>query len=117
LAHSSAEIVDINNKMEEYLATKKYIPTREFYREPKKGTTGFFTEKDKGDQPEGSKALEAMINDVNEMEDLIKNNFLQSEVRKQEFFKNNPVQNTLREQVQKLQKEVNELQNFKNQQL
>lgn len=58
-----------------------------------------------------------MISDVNEMEDLIKNNFLQSEVRKQEFFKNNPVQNTLREQVQRLQKEVIELQNFKNQQL
>ena len=47
-----------------------------------------------------------MIQDVNEMEDLIKNNFLQSEVRKQEFFKNNPVQNTLREQVQKLTNEV-----------
>lgn len=78
--------------MEEYLATKKYIPTREFYREPTKGISGYFTETDRGDQSEGSRALEMMITDVNELEDLIKNNFLQSEVRKQEFFKNNPVQ-------------------------
>ncbi|MFO0118320.1 MAG: hypothetical protein ACK521_12165 [bacterium] len=99
-------IVDIINKMKEYEETKKYIPTRDYYREPKKGTSGYFTEIDKGDQPDGSKALEMMISDVNEMEDLIKNNFLQSEVRKQEFFKNNPVQNTLREQVQKLTNEV-----------
>jgi hypothetical protein len=77
--------------MEEYKKTKKYVPTREYYREPKKSMSGYFTEIDKGDQPEGSKVLEMMIQDVNEMEDLIKNNFLQSEVRKQEFFKNNPV--------------------------
>ena len=92
--------------MEEYKKTKKYVPTREYYREPKKSMSGYFTEIDKGDQPEGSKVLEMMIQDVNEMEDLIKNNFLQSEVRKQEFFKNNPVQNTLREEVQKLTNEV-----------
>ena len=47
--------------MEEYKKTKKYVPTREYYREPKKSMSGYFTEIDKGDQPEGSKVLEMMI--------------------------------------------------------
>ena len=51
------------------------------------------------DQPEASKALEMLIGDVVEMEELIKNNFLQSEVKKKEFFDNNPEQKTLRKQV------------------
>jgi hypothetical protein len=37
-----------------------------------------------------------MVSDVVEMEELIKNNFLQSEVKKKEFFDNNPEQKTLR---------------------
>jgi hypothetical protein len=37
-----AEIVDINERMENYLKIKKYIPTREYYREIK-AETGFFT--------------------------------------------------------------------------
>jgi len=41
-----------------------------------------------------------MVNDTIEMEELIKNNFLQSEVKKQEFFMNNPVQQTLRRKVE-----------------
>jgi hypothetical protein len=41
-AYDCAEIVDINDRMENYLKTKKYIPTRDYYREIK-GETGFFT--------------------------------------------------------------------------
>jgi hypothetical protein len=40
-----SEIVDIINKMEEYKKTKKYVPTREYYREPnKKDMSGYYTE-------------------------------------------------------------------------
>ena len=49
---------------------------------------GYFTDfrEEKSDQSDSSKTLEMMISDVNEMEDLIKDNYLQSEVKKKEFF-------------------------------
>lgn len=75
--------------MEEYLATRKYLPTKEFFRPTmKEKHEGYFTDfrEEKSDQSDSSKTLEMMISDVNEMEDLIKDNYLQSEVKKKEFF-------------------------------
>lgn len=102
--------MDINDRMEHYLKTKKYIPTREYYNEVK-AESGFFTNDQamKTEQPEAAQALRLMVKDVVEMDELIKNNFLQSEVKKQEFFMNNPVQQTLRRQVEEQQKEIQAL--------
>ena len=62
-------------------------------REISASNKGYFDDNSEArkDQPESAKAMEMMISDMNEMEDLIKNNYLQSEAKKKEFFKNNPV--------------------------
>jgi hypothetical protein len=104
--------------MKEYNTQKKYIPTREYYKELS-GKDGFFTDITmQKDQSEASKAIERMVSDVIEMEDLIKDNFLQSEVRKKEFYSLNPVQNNLRKQceeqrllIETLEKETEKLRN------
>ena len=92
----------MQKKMDDYLLRQKYIPTKEYFVEPKNTGLGFFMSPGSTDQSEASNALDMMVSDVVEMEELIKNNFLQSEVKKKEFFDNNPEQKTLRKQIQDL---------------
>jgi hypothetical protein len=102
--------------MKEYLATKKYIPTREFFKELSH-KDGYFTDYSlQKDQPEASKGLDKMVTDVAEMEEIIRKNFLQSEVSKKEFYSLNPVQNDLRRKceeqrllIDSLEKEIEKL--------
>lgn len=57
-----------------------------------------------------------MVGDVSEMEEIIRKNFLQSEVSKKEFYSLNPVQNDLRKKceeqrllIESLEKEIDKL--------
>ena len=89
--------MDIINKMNQFEQQKKYIPTKETYIDLK-GKEGFFTDfKREKEQPESAKALEMMIIEVNDMSELIHENFLQPSDRKQEFADGNPVLKSLRQ--------------------
>jgi hypothetical protein len=66
------------------------------FKEMNSNKPGFFTTDDNNDpeakreQSPSTKFLEIMLDYYVEMEELVKNNYLHSEVKKQEFFANNP---------------------------
>lgn len=87
------------------------------FKEIKIDKPGYFddyNEETKKEQSPSAKYMEIMLDYYEEMEELIKNNYLHSEVKKQEFFNNNPEQRTLREQVETLSIMFKEMEKEKN---
>lgn len=75
-------------------------------------TPGYFSYDNGSGNCESTETLDAMIENFVEMEDLIKKNFLmtiESPEKVKEFKENNPVQQTIREELQNAMIEIDEL--------
>lgn len=83
------------------------MPTRLQFQEVSVETPGYFSSNETAsDNCESTYTLEAMIDHINDMENLIKKNFLTPPDKIQEMYDANPVQKTLRDEIEVMKKEV-----------
>lgn len=89
--------------MNDYQDKLSYKPTKLQFREISTETPGYFSFDNGSGNCDGTETLNALIENILEMEDLIKKNFLMtidSPQKIKEFQDNNPVQQTIREELQ-----------------
>ena len=89
-----------------------YIPTKLEFEEISLDTPGYFSYSDSGSGNTGADStdtLDATIHMFVEMENIIKENFMMPKEKLEQFAMNNPVQCTLRDQVEQLHKDLVEL--------
>ena len=71
---------------------------------------GYFSSNEiQGENCESTYTLEAMIDHINDMENLIKKNFLTPADKIKEMYDANPVQKTLREEIEEMKIEIIQL--------
>ena len=80
-----------------------HIPTKIQFEFVNLESSGYFSPDNDGKKCESTDTLDALVENFNDMEELIKKNFLlvqKSPEKIDEFNENNPVQRTLRDQVE-----------------
>lgn len=99
-----SKVVEINNQMEELEKNMGYIPTKAILEDLKLDTPGVYTVSSEGDKrfSESIENLHALTLSFFEMENLIKKNFKLSTDKREKFTENNPILETLREQLEEL---------------
>ena len=113
--YAAAKIVQVKDKIDELLATRGYLPSRDEYQPIDPERAGAYTDTTpevEGQEPQSTdftELLEAVIESNIDMETLIKDKFLFSKEKIQGFLDTNPVQGTLREQVEELNLKIQEL--------
>ena len=84
----------------------KYVPSKQFYHEVDLDTPGPYTASDESQSSaESVQSLEALCKSFLEMENLIKKNFKLSHEKLMAFTESNPVQITLREELEMVYRE------------
>ena len=103
--------MDIYKKVADFQEKLKYLPTRLPFDEIGDNLSGFYDhqESTKPEHPTGQ-SLQAMIESVIEMEQLIKKSYLFTEEKIAQFNETNPVQRTLRETIEIMKLEMQEMQ-------
>ena len=112
------KVVECIEQINEYQETLNYKPTKLQFKEVTIETPGYFnhSESEKSDMCESTLTADAMIENYVDMENLIKKNFMMQSDKKEQFAVNNPVQMTLREEIEIIYSELNKLKE-QNQQL
>jgi hypothetical protein len=83
------------------------MPTKLQFSEISIETPGYFSSSEiAGENCESTYTLEAMIDHINDMENLIKKNFLTPADKIKEMYEANPVQKTLRDEIEVMKREV-----------
>lgn len=95
------KVVEIFEKISQYKQDYNYLPGKLTYDPITDSSPGVYTSDGELDT---ALSLQAMILNIVEMEHLIKKSFLFSEEKRMQFFQNNPVQQTLRLEVEELNK-------------
>lgn len=94
----------------DYKETLHYVPSKLFYKEVDLETQGLYTvNEDGGGTAESIQNLDALCESFIDMENLIKKNFKLSSEKLMKFTDNNPVQLTLREELEMVYKARNHL--------
>ncbi len=104
-------MVECINQINEFQETLNYKPTKLQFREISIETPGYFafSESSQGDNCESTTTMDAMIQNFVDMENLIKKNFMMQSDKLNQFAQNNPVQMTLREEIEVIYQELNKL--------
>ena len=96
--YAAEKVVDVRNKIDEFLATKGYLPKWYTYNSIEAEQPGYYTqfshESEEGDGGQGNdftQLVEAIIDSNGEMETLIKDKFLFSAEKIAGFLETNPV--------------------------
>lgn len=104
--YASEKVVKVRERIDAYLALQNYLPSRINYVPIEPEEVGVYTniqQDAEGTQgTDFTQLLEAVIDSNADMETLIKDKFLFSQEKIQGFLDTNPVQQTLREQVEEL---------------
>ena len=104
--YASEKVVKVRERIDAYLALQNYLPSRINYVPIEPEEVGVYTniqQDAEGTQgTDFTQLLEAVIDSNTDMETLIKDKFLFSQEKIQGFLDTNPVQQTLREQVEEL---------------
>ena len=83
------------------------MPTKLEFKEISLETPGYFSSSETaGENCESTYTLEATIEHFNDMENLIKKNFLTPADKLKEMYEANPVQKTLREEIEEMKIEI-----------
>lgn len=93
-------VVDCVNRINDYQESLDYIPTKLEFEELTLDVPGYFSFSEhscSGTMAESTDTLDATIASFNEMENLIKKNFMMQPEKLEEFANNNPTQRTLRD--------------------
>lgn len=105
--YANEKVVETYKTIDMYEKELKYLPSKEDFDEPTEHFQGSYTTLvSSTGETEISKYLDALIENNADMETLIKEKFLFSDEKIQNFLKTNPVQRTLREQVEELNRKV-----------
>lgn len=99
-------MVEAINQINDFKESLKYTPSKLFYSEVDLESTGYYSLNSDGDSVAN---IEALCDSFSEMENLIKKNFKLSAEKLLKFTDNNPVQITLREELELVYKEKNHL--------
>lgn len=100
------EVVEAINQINDFKESLKYVPSKLFYSEVDLESPGYYSVNSEGDSVSN---IEALCDAYSEMENLIKKNFKLSAEKLLKFTDNNPVQLTLREELEVVYKEKNHL--------
>ena len=100
------EVVEAINQINDFKESLKYVPSKLFYSEVDLESPGYYSVNGEGDSVAN---IEALCDSFSEMENLIKKNFKLSAEKLLKFTDNNPVQITLREELEVVYKEKNHL--------
>ena len=116
MIYAAQKVVDVRNRIDEFMATQNYLPSRYNYVPIDHEEPGVFTSGGALDaEGQGSQGtdftqlLESVIDSNTDMETLIKDKFLFSQEKILGFLDTNPVQLTLREEVEQLHKHITQL--------
>lgn len=93
----------------DFKETYKHVPTKLFYKEVDLDTPGLYSMSNDGAPLDSVLNLEALCGAFLEMENLIKKNFKLSSEKLLAFTESNPVQITLREELEAVYKAKNQL--------
>ena len=107
------KIVNCSQILEDYQEKLGYKPTKMQFEKVSLEEQGYFSPEVDGNRCNSTDTFEIVIQSFIDMEELIKKNFLmavQSPEKIEEFNANNPVQQTLREQVQNIMQELEKCQ-------
>ena len=115
--YAAEKVVEVRNRIDEFMATKGYLPKWYTYQSINSEDAGYYTtfsheseESDGGQGNDFTQLVEAIIDSNGDMETLIKEKYLFSQEKIAGFLETNPVQKTLREQVEMLNEMIQELQ-------
>lgn len=106
------KVVDCIKMINDFQNKLNYKPTKLQFKELTLESPGYFSYDNGSGNCESTETLDAMIANIVDMEDLVKKNFLmtqKSPEKIQEFNENNPVQKTLRDQLEIINQEHTEL--------
>lgn len=106
--HPYLEVVEAINMINDFKENLKYVPSKLFYREVDLESQGLYSINSDGRNDSVSN-LEALCEGFIEMENLIKKNFKLSSEKLLKFTDNNPVQITLREELESVYKLKNQM--------
>lgn len=98
--------------MNDFQEKFSFKPTKLQFREISLETPGYFSYDNGSGTCESTETMDAMIENILDMEELIKKNFLmtiESPEKVKEFYDNNPVQATVREELQGARIEIDDL--------
>lgn len=101
------KVVECITQINDYQETLTFMPTKLEFKEISLETPGYFSSNEiQGENCESTYTLEATIDHINDMESLIKKNFLTPVDKIQEMYDANPVQKTLREEIEEMKIEI-----------
>jgi hypothetical protein len=104
--YASPKVVEIYDKINSYVAEYGYKPTRYIYEPVVTSKPGIYTALGNDAKPETAITMQDMIGSVLEMEQLFQKQLLFTVEKKRQFYENNPVQQTLRQEVQDLHEKI-----------
>ena len=104
-----SKVVDAINLINDLKEQLKYVPSRLYYKEIGLDTPGPYSVSADGSSSESVQNLGALCEGFLEMENLIKKNFKLSSEKLTAFTESNPIQITLREELESIYKTKNQL--------
>ena len=108
IIYTTEKILQMHNKIADFEAIRNHLPQKIDYVPITEETTGCYTSFNEGsndvgsEMTESSKSLEALTDAIVDMTDLVQKNWLFSEEKIKGFMETNPVQRSLRVQVEQL---------------
>jgi hypothetical protein len=109
--YSHQRVVDCFNEINDFQEKFNYKPTKLAFKEVTIETPGYFSlsEASTNEKCEATDTMDAMIQNYIDMENLIKKNFMVQSEKLDKFAKNNPIQMTLREEIEEVNQELNKM--------
>lgn len=100
------KVVECINQINGFQEQLGYKPTKLQFQEVSLDSPGYYMFSDSQGESECTTSLDAMILNTIDMESLIKKNFMIQSEKLRHFAESNPVQMSLREEVEELNKEL-----------
>lgn len=103
------EVVEAINLINDFKESLNYVPQKNFYQEVDLESIGQYSFLSEGKLSDSVSTLEAVVDCIMDMENLIKKNLKLSAEKLVKFTDNNPVQITLREELEIIYKQRDQL--------